>query len=218
MTFSILARDPSRNEMGCAAATGNLAVGGWVLRAEPGAGLVATQGVAVSSLWGDAALRMLLAGDPAQSIVDKLVRQDAGADYRQLLVLDASGATAAWTGGGNHDVKRHVLEDNLVVGGNWLANDRVLPALKSSFLESTGSMAERLLMALEFATQMGSDSRGTESAALRVVSPHLPLLDLRIDSSTSPVKDLISLYHKTLAPEYGDFLSRLPTREDPYKY
>ncbi len=218
MTFSILARDPSRNEMGCAAATGNLAVGGWVLRAQPGAGLVATQGVAVSSLWGDVALRMLLAGDPAQTIVDQLVRQDGGADYRQLLVLDAKGATAAWTGGGNHDVKGHILDDNLVVGGNWLANDRVLPALKSSFLESTGSMAERLLMALKFADRAGSDSRGTESAALRVVSPHLPVLDLRVDSSNSPVKDLTSLYHKTLSTDYGDFLARLPTQEFPYKY
>ena len=34
MTFSILARNPETGEIGGAAATGNLCVGGWVLRGD----------------------------------------------------------------------------------------------------------------------------------------------------------------------------------------
>ncbi len=195
----------------------NIAVGGWVLRAEPDVGLVATQGMAVSHLWGDTALRSLAEGINAPRIVDDLVKPDAGADYRQLLVLDATGGCAAWTGSGNHDFKGHILNENLVVGGNWLANDQVLETLKSTFLASNGSMAERLLMALKQAMQKGSDSRGTLSAAIKVVSAQSPTLDLRIDNSASPVEDLITLYQKTFSSEYAEFLSRLPTLEQPYR-
>ena len=204
--------------MGCAAATGNLAVGGWVLRAGPGAGLVATQGKAVSHLWGDTALRSLAGGMNAAEVVDSLVKPDTGADYRQLLVLDANGASAAWTGSGNHDVKGHILEDNLAVGGNWLANDQVLATLKSACLASDGTMAERLLKSLKIAMQEGSDIRGTLSAAIKVVSPRSPTLDLRIDSSPSPIQDLTALYDKTFSTEYTDFLAHLPTLEEPYRY
>ena len=101
MTFSILARDPESGEMGYAAATGNLAVGAWVLRANPAAGLVATQGYSVSSLWGDEGLNALAAGESAPDIVTRLVQGDAGADYRQLLVLDMMGTGGAWTGSAN---------------------------------------------------------------------------------------------------------------------
>ena len=59
MTFSVLALDRATGAVGGAAATGNLAVGAWVLRAAARAGAVATQGFSVSSLWGDEGLASL---------------------------------------------------------------------------------------------------------------------------------------------------------------
>lgn len=218
MTFSILARDPDSGAMGCAAATGNLAVGAWVLRASPDAGLVATQGFSVSSLWGDQAITALAAAESAPNIVERLVQQDAGAEYRQLMVLDLSGTGGGWTGNSNTDFKAHLIDDNVVVGGNWLCGEQVLHDLRDSFLQTEGGMAERLLQALRAAAANGSDSRGLQSAAIKVVSASRPTLDLRIDYSDTPVDDLAALNQKACKPEYREFLERLPTLDNPEQY
>lgn len=215
MTFSILARDPATGEMGCAAATGNLAVGAWVLRAQAGVGLVATQGFSVSSLWGDQCMSAMARGESAARIVDRIVSDDAGAGLRQLTVLDANGGTAGWTGDANTDIKAHYLETDLAIAGNWLSDADVLAVLRDAYLNTDGVMAERLLRALSTAAKAGGDSRGTLSAATKVVSPSHPPLDLRVDYSRTPIEDLASLYEMTLEGEYHAFLSRLPTLENP---
>lgn len=218
MTFSILARDPETGEMGCAAATGNLAVGAWVLRARAGCGLVATQGISVSTLWGDEAINGLAVGECPREIVERLVGSDGGASFRQLSLLDTQGRTDGWTGADNLDVKGHNISPNLAVAGNWLANENVLTVLAESYLDTEGAMAERLLFALDAAAKAGSDARGTVSAAIKVVSPDKPPVDLRIDHSETPVMDLISLYARTNSEEYREFLARLPTVSDPQRH
>lgn len=218
MTFSILARDPNSGEMGCAAATGNLCVGAWVLRARAGAGCVATQGYSVSSFWGDDALTALQAGESAESILERLIGIDSGADYRQLLILDARGGSAGWTGEANVEARGHWLNDNIAIGGNWLRDEQVIGLLRDTFGDAEGTLAERLLAALKAGADAGSDSRGTQSAAIQVVSPSRPAMDLRIDFSERPVDDLIELYRRATAPEYAEFLSRVPSLENPYQY
>ena len=64
MTFSILANDPDTGDIGGAAATGSLCVGGWVLRADPRAGASASQGAAPSTFWGEDVLTQMRAGVP----------------------------------------------------------------------------------------------------------------------------------------------------------
>ena len=51
MTFSILAYDPKTESYGGASATGNICVGGWVLRGNPLSGVSASQGSEPSTLW-----------------------------------------------------------------------------------------------------------------------------------------------------------------------
>lgn len=218
MTFSILARDPDSGEMGCAAATGNLCVGAWVLRARAGAGCLATQGYSVSSFWGDDALTALQAGEGADSILDRLVGIDSGADYRQLMILDNRGGTSGWTGEANIEVRGHWLNENIAVGGNWLRNEQSIGLLRDTFIGAEGTLAERLLAALKAGADAGSDSRGTQSAAIQVVSPSRPAMDLRIDFSEHPVEDLIELFQRANAPEYTDFLSRVPSLENPFQH
>jgi len=217
MTFSILSRDGETGELGCAAATGNLAVGAWVLRAEAEVGVVATQGRAVSVIWGTQAMQALARGRTAQQVVQQVVGADRNAAARQLLVLDAAGNAAGWSGADNPDVKGHDPAPGLAVAGNWLANDRVLPAMKRAFAGTRGEMAARLLAALAAAADAGGDARGTRSAALQVVSAQHPPLDLRIDDSATPVADLMALYHLTRQAEYREFLSRLPTLSRPQR-
>jgi len=215
MTFSILARDEKTGEMGCATATGNLAVGAWVLKAEAGVGLAASQGFSVSTLWGEQAMRALAKGLDAEQVVKHIVERDQGADFRQLAVLDSAGYTAAWSGAENKDVKGHELSPNLAVAGNWLTNEEVLSVLSATFLLNPGVMAERLLYALKAAAQAGSDARGVMSAAVSVVSMEQPPLNLRIDYSETPIDDIMALYEMTRTHEYQEFLGRLPTLASP---
>jgi len=217
MTFSILSRDAETGELGCAAATGNLAVGAWVLHAEAEVGVVATQGRAVSVIWGAHAMRALARGHSAQRAVDEVVSADRNAAARQLLALDAAGHAAGWTGADNPDVKGHDPAPGLAVAGNWLANQRVLPAMKRAFAATRGAMAMRLLAALAAAADTGGDTRGVRSAALQVVSAQRPPLDLRIDYSETPVADLAALYRRTRHDSYREFLSWLPTLSCPQR-
>lgn len=216
MTYSILAFDPQTDSLGCAAATGNLAVGAWVLRAEANVGVVATQGRSVSSLWGDQAMHQLANGRDAARILDDLVGADSGAHHRQLTIIDRHGNASGWTGTENVDFKAHWIEDGLVVAGNWLANESVLSALLAGYRNREGPMPDRLLAALQHASNSGGDLRGTQSAALKVVSPSAPPIDLRVDFSDSPVGSLVSLYERTQDNSYRQFLERLPTVNSPH--
>ena len=58
MTFSIIARNPKTGEIGGATATGNLCVGGWVLRGNVDKGVTATQGFYPSTIWGENILKI----------------------------------------------------------------------------------------------------------------------------------------------------------------
>ncbi len=222
MTFSVLALDRATGSIGCAAATGNLAVGAWVLRAAAGIGAVATQGLSVSTLWGDEGLARLARGQGAADVVEGLTEADGGRDHRQLSVLDAQGGTAAWTGGRNEDHKDQIVAADYVIAGNWLSDASVLRELERAYKDGAGTAAampadfgERLLRALEAAVEAGGDSRGTQSAAIRIVRPDLAPLDLRVDYDEDPLHRLRALYEMATNPPYSDWARQVPTLKDP---
>ncbi|MGI9450913.1 MAG: DUF1028 domain-containing protein [Geminicoccaceae bacterium] len=221
MTFAVLAIDKDACKIGCAAATGNLAVGAWVLRAAPDAGAVATLGYSVSSLWGDEALSRLIKGEPTDKIVSELVGKDTGRDHRQLAVLDKDGRSSAWTGKHNTDSKGHIAGENCIVVGNWLSSLAVLQAMKRAFdagaMSSDRNFGHRLLSTLDAGAVAGSDSRGTLSAAIRIVAPNKPPLDLRIDHDEKPIAKLKSLHELATNPPYSDWVRDLPTVDEPYR-
>ncbi len=219
MTYSVLGLDRATSAIGCAAATGNLAVGGWVLRAAARVGAVATQGYAVSTLWGDGALARMADGECADEALAKLTEPDPGRDFRQLTVLDAAGGTAAWTGTGNPDSKGHILGEDLVVAGNWLANNKVLAAVQAGYVgePTTADFGRRLLAGLDAGLAAGGDQRGTLSAAIRIVRPDLPPLDLRVDFDDEPVTRLRALYEMAANPPYSEWARSVPTLDDPYR-
>ena len=219
MTLSILARDPRTGDFGGAAATGNLAVGAWVLRGAADAGAAATQGMSVSSIWGDEAIVRLRSGQTASRIVEDLACGDPGRDHRQLAVLGPDGAGAAWTGVENRNAKGHLSGEGYVIAGNWLASPEVLAAMERAYQDSAAdpqrALADKLLKVLEDAIAAGGDARGTFSAALRVVSPTAPPLDLRVDYDDNPLERLRTLYHRATTPPYTDWIDHVPTLEDP---
>lgn len=218
MTFSVLALDRRTGAIGCAAATGNLAVGGWVLRAAAGTGAVATQGFSVSSLWGDDALARLARGEAAEKVVSDVTDPDTGRQHRQLTVLDAKGGVGAWTGTENTDAKGHILGAGFVIAGNWLSNTGVLEDMEQALGHAGQNLGHRLLAALEAGVAAGSDARGTFSAAIRVVRPDQPPLDLRVDYDDNPVARLQVLHDMAESPEYNEWTRHLPTPDHPHRF
>ncbi|MGY6632205.1 MAG: DUF1028 domain-containing protein [Alkalilacustris sp.] len=215
MTFSILVRDPQTGLLGGAAATGNLCVGGWVLRGDAGTGIAATQGEQPSTLWADRAFARLDRDQEAQHVVDAVVAADAGRARRQMGLVCRSGTAGAFTGAENGDWKGALVAPDLVVAGNLLAGPQVLEAARAAVLEGGGLMVDRLMAGLRAAVAAGGDRRGLMSAALLVVCDTEPPLDLRIDWAADPLAELAALLDRARRPEYARWVAGLPVRTDP---
>ena len=217
MTFSILAFDEKSGGFAAASATGNLCVGGWVLRGNIDSGLVASQGTSPSTFWRDEALRAMRMGADAATALAQVVEPDTGKGFRQLLTLDREGRTAGHTGDRSLPYAGHECAPNLVVGGNMLAKHEVVDAMSATFMATDASLGERLLAALGAARAAGGDYRGLMSASLLCLTPERPPLDLRIDSSDDPLGDLRRLYDQCNSSPYKDWLDEVPVAEDRHR-
>ena len=195
----MLTFEPATKTLAGASATGNLCVGGWVLRADSSVGISASQGAKPSTLWGEDVIGQMAKGVNADDAVQNIVSADEGSNYRQLAALDAKGVGGIFSGSEN-------------LAGNILMNERVLSTMRDRFTESTGEIANRLIDTLEAGFEVGGDRRGIMSAALLVVNQALPPLSLRIDYHEAPLQALRKLLAKTQEVEYQDWLSQLPTR------
>lgn len=215
MTFSLLAFDKRTGALGGAAATGNLCVGGWVLRGDARAGLTASQGLAPSTLWGEDALEAMRGGLSAEDAVRRVTGDDKGRETRQLAALDRQGGTAGFDGSRNRPYCGHRHGNGWIAAGNWLASATVLDRAADILDARRQPLAERLLDALAEGVAAGSDSRGTLSAALLVVAPDRPPLSLRVDYDRQPVARLRALFRRSRERDYEDWVATLPTRDDP---
>jgi uncharacterized Ntn-hydrolase superfamily protein len=217
MTYSLLSIDEKTGALVAAAATGSLCVGGWVIRGRLGAGLVASQGTAPSTLWRDAVLRRMEDGVPADRAVAEITGADPGRGYRQLATLDPQGGTAGFTGDASVAYAAHVAGDGMIVAGNMLSGPEVLDAMREGWSgsDAEGDPALRALAALDAAERSGGDARGLLSAALLVLRPDAAPLDLRIDRSDAPLRDLRDLLGAVRTPPYADWLDEVPTELAP---
>jgi len=199
-TFSIIAADTVEHEWGIAVASRFLAVGSVVPWARAGVGAIATQAAANTAL-GSYGLDLLERGESADQVLKQLLTTDPRAEARQVGIVDASGHTALHTGKECEDYAGGILGPSFVVIGNDLAGPVVLESMAREFRNSDGSLAERLLAALQAGEETGGDSRGREAAALLVVKGgggylggNDRLVDLRVDDHATAVRELQRLY------------------------
>jgi uncharacterized Ntn-hydrolase superfamily protein len=200
-TYSIAACDLDAGQWGVATQSKFLAVGSVVPWAEPEVGAIATQAYANPS-YGPNGLALLREGLSASEVVERLTGEDDGRDERQLGVVDASGAAAAWTGSGCLDWAGHRTGRCYSAQGNILVSGATADALAETFEATAGRpLAERLLEALAAAQTAGGDSRGQQSAALLVVKRKGGygalsdvLVDLRVDDHEHPIAELARVY------------------------
>ena len=119
MTWSILARDAS-GRLGAAIASRFFAVGALCVHARRGVGILSTQAL-MNPLYGPRGLALLAEGQSPEQVVAALTGADAGREQRQLHVLPAQGAPAAWTGASCIDWCGHSAGEDFSVAGNMLA-------------------------------------------------------------------------------------------------
>jgi len=216
MTFSIVARDPMTGAFGAATATGTPVAGGFVLHLAADIGAIVTQGLSTNPLYGGRGLRLLEANFDAEETLRKLIDEDDGRDARQVIVIDRNGATAGWTGADNVESRNLILAPNMAVAANWVISADVTFKLRETFDNAAAAtFAGRLIEALAAGERAGGDRRGIRSAAVRVVSRNHPPVDLRADFDARPITRLAEIHHATLAPDFQEFLARVPTIANP---
>jgi uncharacterized Ntn-hydrolase superfamily protein len=203
MTFSIVACDldtPSGPEWGVAVSSYFLAVGTLVPWARAGVGAVATQAMANVS-YGPEGLEQMASGRAAAEVLRALTDADPERDHRQVAAVDAAGTAAAFTGreclpwAGSRSGAGYSCQGNLLTGSD------VVEAMADAFEGGRGELAERLVLALEAADEVGGDARGKQAAALVVVREGAGYLgggdravDLRVDDHPEPVEELRRLW------------------------
>ena len=216
-TFSIVARDPSTGEMGVAVQSHWFSVGSLVPWGEAGVGIVATQSM-VEPSYGPLGLEMMRVGKTADQTLNGLLAADSGKDLRQVAMVDSKGTVAVHTGDRSIQCAGHESGDGFSVQANMMLNPSIWPAMAQSYRNSTGSLAERLMLSLEAAQKAGGDIRGMQSAAILIVGPSDTgrswsnrRIDLRVEDHPTPLIELRRLLRLHQAYELmnmgDDFLS-----------
>ena len=186
-TFSIVAVDSTTGEVGSAGATcldvttsGVSAI--IISDVKPGKGAIHTQSYWIAGNQQNASTQMDLGKSP-QDIITWLVTNDVGnnASLRQYGIADLDGnnspRAAAFTGSNCFDVKGQRLGTNYAIQGNILIGQQVLDSMEARFVNTQGSLADKLMAAMQGANIPGADSRclnegvSSLSAFIRVAKP-----------------------------------------------
>lgn len=220
-TFSIVAVDTLTGEVGSAGASclDNSAIaGGAVIISDiiPGRGAIHTQ-----SYWNPTnqanAHQKMLDGLSPEEIIDWLENNDVQNQpgLRQYGIVDfdeaGSSRSAAFTGVNCMDWKGHHTGTNYSIQGNILLGQEIIDSIESRFLRAEGSLADKLMAALQGANVVGADSRcapegvSSLSAFLRVAQADNDAdslyLDLNVPETpdgVEPIDELQSLYNEWL--------------------
>lgn len=216
-TFSIIAFDPATGDLGVGVQSRAFAAGAAVPYAKPGVGAIATQASA-NRQYGPKAIALLEQGLSPDDVVKRITDEDPGRDTRQVAVIDARGRSAVYTGkrviDRNSDPKDlvhlggyagHIGGTNFSVQGNTLASRDVLAAMAAAYENGKGTMADRLMDALDAGQSKGGDTRGMQSAGILVVRPLPPgaqstverIVDIRVDDAENPFVELRRLLQMT---------------------
>jgi uncharacterized Ntn-hydrolase superfamily protein len=241
-TFSIIAVDPETGEVGAAGATCLFGESNGLINIIssiiPGKGGVISQAyVCVPNInMTNATTLMELGYSPAQ-IITWLNNNDScnagNYQYRQygIVDFDESGniRTAGFTGNLADDYKEDRQGATYSIQGNILLNQSVIDNMEYNFINTEGSLAVKLMAAMQGANFPGADSRcldeGTSSATAFLVVydpedlPNQPSVELNIASQppgVEPIDLLQEMFDENLSVENLSFegLSLFPNPTD----
>jgi uncharacterized Ntn-hydrolase superfamily protein len=193
MTYSIVARDQESGELGAAVQSRAFRAGAVVAWAAPGVGVVASQAFSERS-YGPLGLELMRSGKTPEQALAALRVADPLAENRQVAMLAADGSVDVFTGADCIPTAGHLAGEGVSAQANCVEGPAVWESMVAAFAGSTGSLARRLLAALEAAEAAGGDWRGRQAAGIRVVGaegqPWETVCDLRVDDHSDPLAEL----------------------------
>jgi len=201
-TLSIVAVDKRSGEMGAAVLSQSFSVGSRTIWSEPGVGVVVAQGT-IEPTYGPLGLALLKGGKTPPQALKSLLATDPRPGVRQVMIIDSRGRAAAHTGKGCLPEAGYLAGRGFSVQANFVNSKRVWRSMAASFRGVQGTLTERMVSALEAGEQASKGSRrgGPARSAAVIVVAALPtntpwegrLLDLRVESSDAPLKELKGL-------------------------
>lgn len=211
MTFSLVARCARTGQFGMAISSSSPAVAARCAHVRAGVGAVASQNV-TDPLLGPLLLDALEDGMTASEALADITAGRPHIDYRQLMVVDATGAVAIHSGRQVLGLWGEAKGRDCAAGGNLLADDGVPAAMVAAFEAAQGHLGDRLMAALETGLVAGGEAGPVRSAGLKVADRlSWPLADLRIDWADEPIGMLRAAWD-VYRPQMAAYVQRA---EDP---
>jgi uncharacterized Ntn-hydrolase superfamily protein len=212
-TFSIVAVDPITGQVGSAGASCVTGFSASILSSVlPGRGGIHTQAFYNATNQANAEA-LMEAGNSPQEIIAWLIANDAqnNPTIRQYGIADLDSAfmprTAAYTGVNTMTYTNHITGTNYSIQGNILLGPEILANMETNFLTTPGTLADKLMSALQGASIPGADTRcldentSSRSAFLRLGCPydnendlHLDLDFFNVPIGVEPIDELQTAY------------------------
>lgn len=225
-TFSIVAVDPDTGEVGSAGAScvdGAAGIGGVQIISQ----LVPNRGGINGQAWIcvnphvnlELGITEMMNGASPDEIIAYLIENDGCSSQnfnpqkRQYGIVDfdeeGNARSAAFTGDESDDYKGHIIGPNYAIQGNILLGPEILEQMEAGFVNTSGSLADKLMAAMQGANVPGADSRclsrGTSSTSgfLMVAQPDDEFLQpslflniLEMPFGEEPIDSLQTLYNE----------------------
>lgn len=243
-TFSIIAVDPATGDIGsagasCVTGVGSSGIIDIITDIIPGRGGVNSQAwVCVPNTNLQNAMMRMEEGMSPQEIIDWLLLNDACSsqgfdpEYRQYGIADfdenGDPRTAGWTGSMTDDYKEDRQGSNFSVQGNILLNQTVIDNMEANFNNTVGTLADKLMAAMQGANFAGADQRcladGTSSTTAYLLvfkeddDPNDPWLRINVGQQppgTEPIDILQDLYDDFLAFEDNEIGKQISIYPNP---
>lgn len=242
-TFSIIAVDPETGEVGSAGATCVTGASGawdtWITDMIPGKGGINSQAyICIPNVNLANGIDQMAGGATPSEIIDWLVNNDACSsqnfdpEYRQYGVVDldpeGNPRTAGWTGSLADDYKEDRQGANYSIQGNILLNQSIIDNMETNFTNTSGTLADKLMAALQGANVPGADARclanGTSSRCAYMVvyqpddNPGEPSLRLVVPTQGAgiePIDVLQDLYDQFLSNSDNELSNKVVLFPNP---
>ncbi|SEL20933.1 Uncharacterized conserved protein, Ntn-hydrolase superfamily [Roseovarius nanhaiticus] len=208
MTFSLVARCARTGMFGVAVSSSSPAVAARCAHARAGVGAVASQNVTDPAL-GTAMLDLMEGGLAAPDALEALRARSEFMEYRQILAVDARGATAIHSGPNSLGVWADAHGPDVAAGGNLLADAGVPQAIAHAFGAAEGHIGDRLIAAMRAGLAAGGEAGPVHSAGLKIVDKlGWPLADLRCDwTEACPIEDIATAW-QVYKPQMEAYVQR----------
>lgn len=217
MTFSVAGVCPDTGMVGCAITSSSICVASRCAFVGSGTGVALTQNITNPNL-GPFALDLMRKGQSPEAILQALAEKDRHVEWRQLGVLNLAGEGATFSGEQALGTYATAEGKNCIAMGNLLDNTQVPQAMIDSFENSSGHLAERLLIALEAGLAAGGELGPIHSAGLLVAAePQWSVVDLRVDWHIEPITELRMVW-RNYEPQMQAYITRAqdPANSESY--